>query len=223
MLRSQAARMRSHISQGLATPAVFRAELARVPPGDRDAWLDHVCELEGIPDDGPELPRGCVPYLPCSVATLLDMVAQAGVTHEDVFVDVGSGLGRATALTHLLTGASCIGLEIQPGLVHAARRLAARLRLTRFSVVQGDAAELTGFMTVGTVFFLYCPFSGNRLARVLDALEQIARTRQIRVCFVDLPVPSRGWLVPLSTSSAELTVCQSAPIPSISACGRSNP
>ena len=40
---------------------------------------------------------------------------------SDVFVDVGSGLGRAAALVHLMTGARAIGLEVQPALVAAAR------------------------------------------------------------------------------------------------------
>jgi hypothetical protein len=43
------------------------------------------------------------------------------------------------------------------------------------------------FVVIGTVFFLYCPFGGDRLKRVLDELEAIARTRQTRVCCVGMP------------------------------------
>ena len=49
-------------------------------------------------------------------------------------------------------------------------------------------------MVVGSVFFFYCPFSGARLAKVLDDLEPIARTRQLRICCVDLSLPPRPWL-----------------------------
>jgi hypothetical protein len=157
-----------------------------------------VLGLEAIEDDGPHLPSGCVPYLPCPVDALVRSLDVAGVGEDDVFVDVGSGVGRAVALTHLVTGAAAIGLEVQPQLARAQRAVAAGLRVSRLSVVEGDAAELAGRIMGGTVFFLYCPFSGVRLEKLLDDLEPIARTRTIRVCCVDLPLPPRPWLSTLA-------------------------
>lgn len=165
--------------------------------------------LGDVPADGPDLPRGCVPYLPCSVDALLGVVEQAPVHPEDVFVDVGSGLGRAAVLVHLLTGASAIGLEVQSALVAAARRVARRLDVPRVSTIHGDAARLVGHVRTGTVFFLYCPFSGERLAEVLAGLEPIARTRMIRVCCVDLPLPPRRWLTLASRPAADLAIYRS--------------
>jgi SAM-dependent methyltransferase len=207
--RRSADRIRAGLSSAAATPARFRAALTRVPPSERDAWLDRILALEGIPADGPELPRGCVPYLPCPVDALLRMVDQAGVRASDVFVDLGSGVGRAAALVHLLTGAPAIGIEIQPALVRAARDLTTRLSALRFSPVEGDASRLAGFIGVGSVFFLYCPFSGTRLENVLKDLELIARTREIRVCTVDLPLPPRPWLTPATPPSDDLAVYRS--------------
>jgi hypothetical protein len=66
-------------------------------------------------------------------------------------------------------------------------------------------------MTTGTVFFLYCPFSGDRLERFLDALEDVARARSIRVCCVDLPPLERPWLVQMPSMSVDLDVYQSLP------------
>src|SRR5512143_21677 len=122
------------------------------------------------------------------------MVEHAHVQPSNVFVDIGSGLGRTAAFVHLLTGAGVIGIEIQSDLVRAARDLATRLGVRRVSCVEGDAATLTGFIAVGSVFFLYCPFSGERLLKVLADLESIARTRVIRVCCLDLPLPPCPWL-----------------------------
>jgi hypothetical protein len=220
--REGAELMRSLISTGQATPARFRTALTSVPPAERDGWLDLVLGIDGLPDDEPELPRGGVPYMPCSVDTVLRMVEQAGVQPTDVFVDIGSGLGRAALLTHLLTGASAMGLEIQPGLVRASRELATRLNVSRFSVVEGDATMLTGFVTIGSVFFLYCPFSGDRLERVLDDLESIARTRQIRICCVDLPLPARPWLTLISPPAGDLSVYRSPPLHEGAGCARSD-
>ncbi len=200
---------RSLIARAAATPDVFRAALTNVPVQDRDAWLDLVFELDGLPDDGPALPRGCVPYLPCSAEALLQVVEHAGVAASDVFVDVGGGVGRAAALVHLLTGAGAIGLEIQPGLVRAARDLSARLNLPRVAVIEGDAASLAAYMMIGSVFFLNCPFSGARLDAFLANIEPIARTREIRVCCVYLSLPPRPWLRPAATPSGELAIYRS--------------
>jgi SAM-dependent methyltransferase len=188
---------------------VFRAALLRVPPTQRDAWLDSVLGLGELPADGHELPRGCVPYLPCSVGSLLRMVEQAPVRPSDVFVDIGAGPGRAAMFVHLLTGAPAIGIEVQRALVLAAREVTSRLRLSRVPCLEGDAAELTRLMTIGSVFFLYCPFSGERLDRLLDGLESIARTRMIRVCCVDLPLPPRSWLTPKSPLCGDLVIYRS--------------
>jgi SAM-dependent methyltransferase len=207
--RASAELIRSMLVNAQATPAVFRAALTSVPHTERDAWLDLVFGLDALPDDGPELPRGCVPYMPCSVDALLRIVEHAGVQGSDVFVDVGSGLGRAAVLVHLLTGASAIGVEIQPALVLASREFTTRLKVSRLSVVEGDAALLTGFIVIGSVFFLYCPFSGERLKKVLAELEPIARTRQIRVCCVDLPLPPCPWLTLASPPFLDLAVYRS--------------
>ena len=188
------ATMRSLIARSRAEPERFRATLLRVPPAERDAWVDALFGLGELPSDGPDLPRGCVPYLPCAVDTLLRVVERAPVLASDVFVDVGSGVGRAAALVHLLSGATVVGLEIQAQLLGAARDLVSRLQLSRVSYIEGDAAQLTSAVDAGSVFFLYCPFSGERLAKLLDALEIVARSRMIRVCTVDLPLPARAWL-----------------------------
>src|SRR5690606_37755343 len=153
----------------------------------------------------------CVPYLPCSVATVMNAIEQAQVTSSDVFVDVGSGAGRTAFLAHALTGAGCIGIEIQPALVKAAAGRAAWLNLDRTRFIEGDAVEWVRFMTTGTVFFLYCPFSGDRLERFLDALEEVARARPIRVCSVDLPAFDRPWLRLQPPASTELHVYESQP------------
>jgi hypothetical protein len=209
--RASAERARSLIDRGLHDPADFRAALLSVKPAARDRWVDLVFGLGELLDDGPELPIGCVPYLPCSVDVLLRVIEHAPVRDSDVFVDVGSGVGRAAALVHLLTGASVVGLEIQARLVVAARELAARLLISRMSCAVGDAAKLTRLVTTGSVFFLYCPFGGERLAKVLADLECIASARTIRVCCVDLPLPPSDWLTLQAPRAGDLAIYRSVP------------
>lgn len=200
--------LRARIIRGELDPRTFGALLEAIPVGDRDAWLDLLWDSQELPDDE-KLPSGCVPYLPCPVDSVLEALEQAAVSEEDVFVDVGSGLGRTAFLAHLRTGAGCIGLEIQRGLVRAARARAEWLGLSRVGFVEGDAEELVRFMTTGTVFFLYCPFGGERLRRVLDDLRSLAQTREIRVCCVSLPPLQLPWLVPLPSTSLDVDVYRS--------------
>jgi hypothetical protein len=189
-----AERLRAELARGAHDPGAFRAALLDVPPPARDGWVDRVLGLTEIPDDGSSLPRDGVPYLPCPVDALLRVVDRAPVGPSDVFIDIGAGVGRAAALVHLLTGAEAIGIEIQPHLALAARALAARLGSAPITILEDDAARAASSLVAGSVFFLYCPFSGARLASLLDGLEPVARTRPLCICTVDLPLPPRPWL-----------------------------
>jgi hypothetical protein len=63
------------------------------------------------------------------------------------------------------------------------------------------------------VFFLYCPFSGARLDKLLTCLEPIAHTRPIRICCVDLPLPPRDWLTLASSPSPALAIYRAGELP----------
>ena len=183
--RESARRIRARIERGQHDPSRLRSALLEVPTVDRDAWFDLALGLGELPDDGPELPQGCVPYLPCSVEHLLRVDDHAPVGESDVFVDIGSGAGRATAFVHLLSGASAIGVEIQPRLVVAARALAARLRASRILSLEGDAAALTSVMASGTTI--------QTSSSSTDGA--IIRRASVRVCRVAMTAPlDRGCL-----------------------------
>jgi hypothetical protein len=211
-VRADAQAVRAQLIAGTGEPAEFRSRLLAVPAPQRDPWLDLVLGIEEVPDDSAELPRGCVPYLPCSVDALLRMIDAAGVGESDTFVDVGSGLGRALLLTHLLTRATAVGIEVQSHLARSARALAAGLNLSRCSIQDGDARAWTGVLQSGSVFFLYCPFSGERLEALLAALEAIGSRREIRICTVDLPLPACSWLTRLALPWGDLAVYRSRPL-----------
>lgn len=189
----------------------FREALLAVPPRDRDVWVDAQLGLGAAPGDDATLPRGCVPYLPCPVDAIVRGLAMAEVTADDVVVDVGSGVGRAALLVRQLTGATVVGLEIQPSLVRASRTAIARANVDRVTILEGEATALAATTTEASVFFLYCPFSGARIERLLDAIAPHAAARQIRVCTVDVPLPPRPWLIPASDVSADVVVFRSTP------------
>jgi len=204
--RAAAERVRAQLERGEHEGRVFRAAIEAVPPLDRDAWLDVALGLEPPPADGPELPPGGVPYLPCEIDALLRFVDAATIGPNDTVVDIGSGAGRAAVTLHLLSGAAVVGVEVQRALVADARSLAARLDLTRVTFVEGDGAAPPAPADTGTAFFLYCPFSGERLARFLSWLEPIARPRAVRLGCVDLPLPRVTWLEPVALPDRNLAV-----------------
>ncbi len=199
--------MRQRLVRQGVSPTDFRKALLSVAVVDRDRWVDEVFGIDALVPDGPDLPRGCVPYVPCAVDVLLSTVEQAAIGADDVFVDVGCGVGRAALVVQLLTGASAVGVEVQAHLACAARDLAARLARPRLSIVHGDAVEQAASLSAGTVFFLYCPFSDDRLKRWLGALGESSVSPALRVCCVDLPLrPVPVWLEQVGFESGPLAV-----------------
>ncbi len=182
------------------------AQLLAEPADARDAWVDALLGLPEAPEEEP-LPRGAVPYVPCEVDDIVAVVRELPLRPEDLFVDLGSGLGRVVLISHLLSGARAHGIELQPRLVKLAQDRAAALGLSRVTFAQGDAAEAP---LEGTVFFLYSPFNGEMLTRVLRRLKMLAQTRSIAVCCVDMELADARWLRARPTSRAGLTIYQSA-------------
>jgi len=165
--------------------------LLAVPARDRDVWVDALLGLPEPPPDAP-LPPGAVPYLPAGVDEILALVREAPVRPDDVLVDLGSGMGRVAILAHLLSGARARGVEIQEPLVREAAACCARLGLSAdVTFTCADAAEVE---LDGSVFFLYAPFNGELLARVMRRVEAVARRRPIVVCTAGLELPEERWL-----------------------------
>ena len=151
------------------------------------AGYDHLDELiSGVlqfeePDAGeaarePEM----VFYQPTPARHIFELIGGAGLTAEDVLVDLGSGLGHVPLLVSICTDARSVGIELEAAYVECARQCAQRLNLNKATFLCQDAraADLSG----GTVFYLYTPFAGSILGEVLDRLRRVAATRRIRIC-----------------------------------------
>ncbi|MFO0710495.1 MAG: hypothetical protein U0353_11685 [Sandaracinus sp.] len=174
---------RASFSGGQLRGAALRAALLAVEPSSRDAWIDALLGLGEIPEDGPSLPRGGVPYLPCDVSAILSAIDLVTLDARRTFVDLGAGVGRAAMLVHLLTGARAIGVEVQPELVAHADATLARLQLGGISM---RCADVRSVALEGDVFFLYAPFSGAILDEVTRVLAALGARRPIEVITVDL-------------------------------------
>lgn len=136
-------------------------------------------------------------YQPTPVRHILHLITATALSKDDVFVDLGSGLGHVALLLFMLAGAQSVGIEIEPAYVASARACAHTLRLSgvRFLHEDARAADLSN----GTVFYLYTPFSGSILAAVLHRLRNESARRPIRIgslgpCTASLSKES--WLEP---------------------------
>jgi precorrin-6B methylase 2 len=129
------------------------------------------------------------------------------VSAEDVFVDLGAGLGKVAMAVHLLSGARTRGVELQPELVERARTRAADLGLEGVSLEHADAR--TADLSDATVIFLYLAFTGATLATVMRRLEAVAQRRALVVCALGVDLRAYPWLRARETQDFWLSVYDS--------------
>jgi hypothetical protein len=146
---------------------------------DLDVFVNRLLSDEEMPLPVRELEPEMVAYYKTPARLVFEWVKRIGFTADDVFVDLGSGLGQVAILTHLLTGIEARGVEIEPAYCEFARRSVAGLGLSGVKFVTGDAREVD--LSGGTVFFLYTPFRGEVLQTVLGRLRQVSRSRRIKI------------------------------------------
>jgi hypothetical protein len=118
-------------------------------------------------------------YQPTPARHIFSLIRLTGLTCNDVFVDLGSGLGHVPMLVSICTASRSIGVELETPYVQRAQQCALELNLDRVTFLHGDAreADLSG----GTIFYLYTPFMGSILRAVLARLRDEAAARPIRI------------------------------------------
>jgi hypothetical protein len=133
-----------------------------------------------LDDDSAEPLPEMIPYQPTPARIILEIVKQIDLSPNDVFVDIGSGLGVVPTLVSLLSGAASIGIEFQPSYCRHANECVRRLNLSNVRFVCQDAQQAD--FSVGTVFYMYTPFKGAMLQQVLERLQAEGRRRRICLC-----------------------------------------
>ena len=146
----------------------------------RDELLSEVLQLREPSEPNFRPSPEMVFYQPTPVRHILHLIAATSFAEDDVFVDLGSGLGHVPLLVSMVTGAQSLGIEVQAAYVASARECAQRLRLSRVRFISQDAREAD--MSSGTVFYLYSPFNGSILTDVLSALRMESTRRSIKIC-----------------------------------------
>jgi Histone methylation protein DOT1 len=177
--------IRRGIQQGAGPDILLHwAHQSGLAKGEGYDYLDElIIGLLQFEEPAPEVvPLGAemVPYQPTPARHIFDLISRTALTDRDVLIDLGSGLGHVPLLASICTSARSIGIELESAYTYCARRSAQGLNLNNVTFLQQDAR--TADLSVGTVFYLYTPFTGTILRAVLDSLRREAASRQIRIC-----------------------------------------
>ncbi len=148
-----------------------------------------------------------VEYQAVSYVDMRQLLAQLPIASGDVFLDYGSGMGRAVCLAAVYPFSRVIGVEISPELCRIAgqniERVRHRLRSPDVQIVQASALEYLPPEDANT-FFLFNPFGGTALSRVLENIRTSVShsQRNIRIIFYgtvstrrfQLEAATQNWL-----------------------------
>ena len=179
-----------------------------------DFLLDEI--LLPLPHPQVSLPpeHGMVRYEPTPASVILELTERITFTENDIFYDLGSGLGKVTNFVHLLTGARCIGVEYQPDFCAYAEQQAYRLNLNGLRYLNADARHID--YSEATVFFFFNPFGGAIFDKVLERLHEQAQQREICICSYgssSQPLSEFLWLEgvpPINEDESALAIFQSS-------------
>lgn len=136
---------------------------------------------QGQPNDGDFR----VHYTPTPYSVCFSMLRRLGLDADDVFVDLGCGLGRAVFAASWLGARRAIGVDIVPELIEAAKENAARSRLVGSDVEFHCLSAEQFSLADATVLMMFHPFGAGTMRSVIRAAEEglAKRPRPLRVAY----------------------------------------
>jgi hypothetical protein len=163
---------------------------------DLDVLINGILHSGTMPKQTLHLEPGMIYYQKTPARIVFELAEQLQFTNDDdVFIDLGSGLGQAAILVNLLTGVKACGIEFEPAFCDYARSCASQLCLSNVTFINTDARKAD--LTKGTIFFMYTPFEGKMLQEVLAILQKETLSRKISVLTYGpctAQVASQSWL-----------------------------
>ncbi len=122
-----------------------------------------------------------VGHQPVSYTDMRQLLAGLTIRSDDVFLDYGSGMGRAVCLAATYQFRTVLGVEISPELCRIAIRnlesARSKLRCKDVRIVNANALRYEVPAEVSVIFF-FNPFGGATMQAVLDKIEDSLRHRR---------------------------------------------
>lgn len=144
-----------------------------------DLFLNGLLTYRVPPAETKKREPGMVYYQKTPARIIFELIKKASFQPDDVFYDLGSGLGQVTMLVNLFASVISKGVEFEPAYCSYAKTTAADLNLNHVEFINADARHAD--YSSGTVFFMYTPFEGEILKDVLHCLYDESKKRKIRL------------------------------------------
>ena len=144
-----------------------------------DIFINGLSPLQTMPEQTKDLEPEMVYYQKTPARIVFELIDKSHFVKEDVFFDLGSGLGQVAILVNLLAGITVKGVEFEPAFCNYARDCAAGLNLYNVTFINTDARKAD--YSEGTIFFMFTPFEGEILQEVLEILRKESLLRKIKI------------------------------------------
>ena len=187
------ARLRGQLTMGETTPVQLREifdQYTDYRPDNPDKAHYGYENLDGLvsgvfltkPEPEETLARvpGMVRYQSTPSSVILELIDHVNFQPEDIFYDLGSGLGLVVILVNILTGVRCVGIEYQPSYSKYANQIAREFALSHVNFLKADVQEVD--LSDGTIFYMFNPFGGQIFDAVLKSLKILAGRKTITIC-----------------------------------------
>jgi len=176
-------------------------KVLNAPPGAEgydllDVFINGLLSPHEIPAETIIRESEMVFYQKTPARIILELVKRAEFKLTDVFFDIGAGLGQPVLLVNLLAGVTAKGIEFERAFCSYASACATTLHLQQVHFINADAREAD--YSSGTIFFLYTPFSGNMLQKVMTRLHNEAKKRSVKIFTYGPCTPAvaqQPWLI----------------------------
>ena len=163
-----------------------------------DMLVNGLLEVNLTPSEPDKRDVGMMFYQPTPARIILKLIEELEPAANDIFYDLGSGIGHVPIMMTLLTGIKSKGVELENSYIQYSEECLNKLSLPSVEFINVDARHAD--YSDGTIFYLYTPFRGEVLQQVLARLETESKQRPIRVCAYGpctLQVSKQNWLRPL--------------------------
>ncbi|MEZ4660380.1 MAG: hypothetical protein R2911_22715 [Caldilineaceae bacterium] len=169
-----------------------------------DVLVDNLFKLDQRPEPARKVRDEMVHCELTPARAILDMLDHVGFTQNDIFCDIGSGLGQVVMFVRLLSGMASQGIEYDSAYSTFANRIIEDLNLSHTKIVSGDARKVR--LNAPTIFFMFTPFVGEMMDAVLKKLKREGRKRPIKICTYGsctLRVAEEKWLKTLRPNAID--------------------
>ncbi len=206
--RAQFEERRARLARGDYGAKDLELDLADLKPVEIDPFVSRLFEVHAVPSRETERIAGMVHYLPSPFRSIRELAVRLG--SDDLFVDVGSGLGLVPLLVAWLSGARTRGVEIEPAYHRRAEEIRARFPSLNVELVLSDCRAIS--YADATFVYVYDTIRDSLLDELLARIRSDSSGRVVRFASRGMSTPAfdrAPWLEKLELTPSEVAIYRS--------------